>query len=845
MVNMLQDSLWCCLSNLVKPIIRHTDRLNPVYRDENNIQTILKRDWIFLLLLLFLFLYYCIKFVNQKYFGLEGSLLLHYIVGLREGWARGEIYPLWFDNIFLGAPLWQHGFVVPFILPASFSFLNPIVSLKLFNVIFFLFSAYTMYLYVYHHIKNKSISALSGLIYIFIPQRLWQTFAWGNYNPQLHYFLMPLLLLSMERIIHDKKYYFYAVVIFTLILSTFNNFFYIMVLFMAVTIIYYFYSELSIIQKRKLLIIALFFLFSMSNMFSPDSMNYAAFVWLLLLGFFYLYRFIKRDAKLKFIKPLSILLWGLGLTSIFWVPLVFLGPYEQYAGFTVTEQLFRQMPWRDMSLLKYLALMVENSSITNIVIAVLAYFVIFTRGWKNSSIKFYFAILVISIFLNLKIRILWEFLDKYIPYFYNMRYPERFITFFGIIFYPLMIAYSLEKIFSFLKSLPDKFAYKLLKYPITRIFKISCIVFIAVLFAYIFYINQKLNFSEPIAFSRIQPKIPLKLLNGKDERIAIFRANIDVWTFNIDEWEQAKLSNARGERVPSFGSNREVWDINNWTHDAMWSPFVYTNGRKSLSGDDQNYVYRDYDLYFTSDALSKIKVMSMMNTKYIMTILKVPDKDSHDLTLLAMPSEDSDFFVYENKKCMPRVFLTKGSTVDMLTVLATNFKHIPFERVSFVGSLKETTKQQTEKKKLFFLKRHHEKEIVRSVFIPESALIKYPLEKIKYNTIPPINGAIKVVNEEANHIELEVNTFEDAILVYAKANWPGWEAKIDGIKKDVFNANGLMVGLFVPSGSHHIEIKYKFPDFYVLGAKITFIVLLLFLLIWSKDLWYKWFCRTK
>lgn len=780
---------------------------------KTKIYNIIKRDKIFLLLLLSLFIYYCFKFVNQKYFGLEGGAVLHYIVGLRNGWLRGEIYPLWFDNMCLGAPLWQHGFIIPFILPAVCFFLDPIVSSKLFNLIFFIFSAYTMYLYVYSHIKNRFISALSGLIFIFVPQRLWENFTWGFYTPQLHYFLIPLLLLSMEKMFQEKKYYFYAVILLGLILSTYSNFLYIMVLFMVLVVLYHLYSELSDMQKRSLWFISLFILFFMGKI------RFSISVWLAIASIFYFYRFIKGEAKFRFIKSIFVLLFGLGLTAIFWVPLIFLGPYKDFFGFNIIEQLTNQVnvgdSWKNASL------MVENSTRVNIFIPILAFSVVFTRGWKNSVVRFYSLILVITMLLNLKFQPLWEFFNNHIPFFYTLRYPERLVNFFGIIFYPLMTAYSLEGFYSFFKSSSEKLKEQFLLYYSIKTLKVISFIFIGFIICYIFYINQKLSFSDLVAFSKPQPKIPMNLLTEKDKRIAIFR-------------------------------NEPVWVMDNWMHDAMWTPFIYTNGMKSLHGDDPSY--RDFVMYLPHDGPGKIIAMGMMNTKYIMTKLKIPDSDINDLNLIVVPSKSSDFYIYENKKCLPRVLLTKGSTVDMISIQgwATDWvKQIPFDRVSFIGPLKEGNEELTgisfkhikHIKPLKILMNDNvpifevppkRKQIERNKFIPESAFTKYPLENIKYNTVFPIKGTIEIIKETDNNLELKTNTLEDSILVYTKANWPGWQAKIDGIKQDLFNANGMMIGLFVPSGSHNIEIKYNYPDFFITGIKITFITLLIFLLIWIK-----------
>jgi hypothetical protein len=517
--------------------------------------------------------------------------------------------------------------------------------------------------------------------------------------------------------------------------------------------------------------------------------------------------------EFNFLKPLLVMIFGIGLTSMFWVPSLFFGRYEQFCGFNLIEQLFNQMPAVNDPLKQHISLMIQNSSILNMLIALLAYFAIFTRGRKNNSIKLYYAILIIVFLMDLKIEPLWKFLNNNIPFFYNIRYPERFITFFGMLFYPVMIGYSLESIFTQSSG------------KLRVLSRIVGIIIISIII-YIFYINQKLSFADPVAFSKPQPKVPISLLSEKDKRIAIFR-------------------------------NEPIWVMDNWTHDTMWTPFLYNNGRKLLTGDDQNYIYKDFVWYLPHDGPGKVIIMGLMNTKYIMTKLKIPDSEMKDLNLLVISSENSDFFIYENKKCLPRILLTKGSTEDLLEIQrwSTNWvQQIPFDRVSFIGELdKEQIKDGISFKAMKPLKvlmndemplfktyytNPNRNKITRDKVVPETAMLKYPLHRIKHSTIPLINGTVNVLKERDNYIKLKTRTMEDTILVYVKANWPGWEAKIDGVKQELFNTNGIMVGLFLPKGDHEIEIKYGFPYFYLLGIEITLIVLLIFLLVYRKDLCY-------
>ena len=55
---------------------------------------------------------------------------------------------------------------------------------------------------------------------------------------------------------------------------------------------------------------------------------------------------------------------------------------------------------------------------------------------------------------------------------------------------------------------------------------------------------------------------------------------------------------------------------------------------------------------------------------------------------------------------------------------------------------------------------------------------------------------------------------------------PGWRARIDGRRAEVFEANLFAKGIIVPAGSHRVELRYL-PASFLWGAAISLISIFL------------------
>ncbi len=72
---------------------------------------------------------------------------------------------------------------------------------------------------------------------------------------------------------------------------------------------------------------------------------------------------------------------------------------------------------------------------------------------------------------------------------------------------------------------------------------------------------------------------------------------------------------------------------------------------------------------------------------------------------------------------------------------------------------------------------------------------------------------------------LQVTTPCDGILVIAETWFPGWRAAVDGRSTPVQQVDGALQGVFVPGGTHTVDVKYR-PLSVLAGACCTSIFIL-------------------
>ncbi len=93
-------------------------------------------------------------------------------------------------------------------------------------------------------------------------------------------------------------------------------------------------------------------------------------------------------------------------------------------------------------------------------------------------------------------------------------------------------------------------------------------------------------------------------------------------------------------------------------------------------------------------------------------------------------------------------------------------------------------------------------------------------------TASAANGDVVVASYEPERVILEVESDTAGLLVLTDANYPGWQATIDGEPTTIYTADGLFRGVFVPEGAHEVVFAFR-PSLLSWGSIATVIAVLL------------------
>jgi hypothetical protein len=85
-------------------------------------------------------------------------------------------------------------------------------------------------------------------------------------------------------------------------------------------------------------------------------------------------------------------------------------------------------------------------------------------------------------------------------------------------------------------------------------------------------------------------------------------------------------------------------------------------------------------------------------------------------------------------------------------------------------------------------------------------------------------GQVTVVHQTPNALVLNVTTPSDGLLVLSEIYYPGWRATIDGQASSILRVNYALRGIPVPAGQHQVKAFYR-PATFVSGAAISCITL--------------------
>ncbi|WP_407528277.1 hypothetical protein [Methylobacterium oryzisoli] len=86
------------------------------------------------------------------------------------------------------------------------------------------------------------------------------------------------------------------------------------------------------------------------------------------------------------------------------------------------------------------------------------------------------------------------------------------------------------------------------------------------------------------------------------------------------------------------------------------------------------------------------------------------------------------------------------------------------------------------------------------------------LPKIKGSyagTQGPARGTATILAYRRNVVTVEVDTDRDGVLVLHDLYYPGWEARVDGVRRPILRTNLLFRGVEVPAGRHVVVFRFR------------------------------------
>lgn len=81
-------------------------------------------------------------------------------------------------------------------------------------------------------------------------------------------------------------------------------------------------------------------------------------------------------------------------------------------------------------------------------------------------------------------------------------------------------------------------------------------------------------------------------------------------------------------------------------------------------------------------------------------------------------------------------------------------------------------------------------------------------------------GTAKVTRRTTNHVTVDVDAAQRAVLVLADAYYPGWRVTVDGEEKRIFPVNHVLRGVEVEAGKHRVEFVYL-PASFSIGLTLS------------------------
>lgn len=120
-----------------------------------------------------------------------------------------------------------------------------------------------------------------------------------------------------------------------------------------------------------------------------------------------------------------------------------------------------------------------------------------------------------------------------------------------------------------------------------------------------------------------------------------------------------------------------------------------------------------------------------------------------------------------------------------------------------------------------------------TVNVFEAATVQAPVDTAAALIDAPAPGRAgnaEIVDYGFSHVHLKTSASRPALLILLDVYYPGWNAYIDGRRTEVYRADGVFRGVFVPVGAHTVEFRFE-PRSFRSGVAVAGTCLVVLLLL--------------
>lgn len=224
-----------------------------------------------------------------------------------------------------------------------------------------------------------------------------------------------------------------------------------------------------------------------------------------------------------------------------------------------------------------------------------------------------------------------------------------------------------------------------------------------------------------------------------------------------------------------------------------------TDGKiKKVVARSDSYLDPGLETQFLNDNPRRTRLLNLLGVRYILD----KNRESESKFDYQLIWQEGDWRIYQNKKALPRIFLTDRVVVKKDDQAIADLIFDP----DF--NLKEN--------------------IILEEELPSGFLLKD--EKV---------GEITILGYQPDRIDLETNSGANNILFISDTFYPGWKVYLDDREEKIYRADFVFRAVAVPEGKHKIIFIYQ-PQSFQLGLRITaltiilFISYLIFVKMWEK-----------